>query len=356
MSSQRRRNSPDVSALHLEASDHIAYPTSISIRYSDGQTRQDSDAGPSALTDNAAPAFMYGSPEAIPEGVFASSLPGTSSVFATGSSAPNEQGTGPSSSNSIPRPSRSSLRPPLGSRSLSSPLAAATGRSSGSITARMSSGLKQLTQHHPHHQTSNHEWSLFEQMMEIEGQLPSGPPRTSQVASTSPNLARGWRSRGSASNVRSGGLADVLQSPLEETHAEDVFREAYNGGSSSETQSQEDLPTHDYDSAYDSDTSASSQRTVGPPGNGDAGAGGGNASRRWFSLTNIPTLTLLQRNVLKCAIAYFIASLFTFSPTLSNFIGDLTSYGPGSKGPSPSAHMVATMYEPLSASRPVCKY
>lgn len=57
----------------------------------------------------------------------------------------------------------------------------------------------------------------------------------------------------------------------------------------------------------------------------------------------IPTLTPVQRNILKCAIAYFIGSLFTFSPYLSAFIADLTGNGPGEAAPSPSGHMVATV-------------
>ena len=58
------------------------------------------------------------------------------------------------------------------------------------------------------------------------------------------------------------------------------------------------------------------------------------------------TFTNTHRNVLKCAIAYFIASLFTFSPHLSRFISDLSSYGPNDPTtPSPSGHMVATMYD-----------
>jgi hypothetical protein len=57
----------------------------------------------------------------------------------------------------------------------------------------------------------------------------------------------------------------------------------------------------------------------------------------------IPPLSVLQRNVLKCAIAYFLASLFTFIPFLSNFISDIGSFGTGSEDPSPSAHMIATM-------------
>ena len=64
------------------------------------------------------------------------------------------------------------------------------------------------------------------------------------------------------------------------------------------------------------------------------------SQKQWFSL---PTLTPVQRNILKCSIAYFIGSLFTFSPYLSGFIADLTGNGPGERRPSPSGHMVATM-------------
>lgn len=59
-------------------------------------------------------------------------------------------------------------------------------------------------------------------------------------------------------------------------------------------------------------------------------------TRRWFSLP-------LHRNVLKCSIAYFTASLFTFCPYFSGLISDLVSYGPGRRAPTPSGHMVATM-------------
>ncbi|KAM6502305.1 Fusaric acid resistance protein-like domain containing protein [Amanita muscaria] len=58
----------------------------------------------------------------------------------------------------------------------------------------------------------------------------------------------------------------------------------------------------------------------------------------------LPTLSLLQRNVLKCSIAYFIASLFTFCPFLSSLISDLVSYGVGKEVVStPTGHMVATI-------------
>jgi len=64
---------------------------------------------------------------------------------------------------------------------------------------------------------------------------------------------------------------------------------------------------------------------------------------KWFPLPRIPTIPPLYRNILKCSIAYFIASLFTFSPYLSRLLSDLSSYGPGPHTPSPSGHLVASM-------------
>ena len=63
--------------------------------------------------------------------------------------------------------------------------------------------------------------------------------------------------------------------------------------------------------------------------------------RTWLQ---IPTLSRLQKNVLKCGLAYLISSLFTFVPYLSSFLADVPSNGKGEGGPSPSGHMVATVY------------
>ncbi|KIJ60068.1 hypothetical protein HYDPIDRAFT_99557 [Hydnomerulius pinastri MD-312] len=63
---------------------------------------------------------------------------------------------------------------------------------------------------------------------------------------------------------------------------------------------------------------------------------------RRFSL-RIPTIPVLWKNILKCSVAYFLASLFTFQPYLSQYFGDLVSYGSGAGGPAPSAHMIATI-------------
>ncbi|KAI0798617.1 Fusaric acid resistance protein-like-domain-containing protein [Irpex lacteus] len=59
----------------------------------------------------------------------------------------------------------------------------------------------------------------------------------------------------------------------------------------------------------------------------------------------LPTFKLspLHRNILKCCVAYFIGSLFTYSPYLSAFIADIKGGDPGDRTPSPSGHMVATI-------------
>lgn len=110
------------------------------------------------------------------------------------------------------------------------------------------------------------------------------------------------------------------------------------------------LPNPDLHAEYDSDDSedshaptASSHRTRVE------------AARRWYSISSrLPKLSNLQRNVAKCVVAYFIASLFTFSPYLSSFIADISSDNePGKSTPSPAGHMVATMSVKISHNRSI---
>jgi len=65
----------------------------------------------------------------------------------------------------------------------------------------------------------------------------------------------------------------------------------------------------------------------------------GGEAERW----RLPTLPILYRNILKCSLAYFLGSLFTYYPPLSRFISELTQDGPGEKYPSAMGHMVATV-------------
>lgn len=93
-------------------------------------------------------------------------------------------------------------------------------------------------------------------------------------------------------------------------------------------------PTPANDEEYDSDSTGS---TISEP------SADGPTPAPWYSPERLPTVPPLYRNVLKCALAYLIASLFTFNGYLSSFISDLTTYGDGERRPSPSGHMVATI-------------
>jgi hypothetical protein len=58
------------------------------------------------------------------------------------------------------------------------------------------------------------------------------------------------------------------------------------------------------------------------------------------------TLTVPQRQVLKCSIAYLIASLFTFVPVFANLLSTSVQHdvhGRVIRKPAYSAHMVATI-------------
>ncbi|KAJ7678692.1 Fusaric acid resistance protein-like-domain-containing protein [Mycena rosella] len=158
------------------------------------------------------------------------------------------------------------------------------------------------------------QWSVFGQLMENEGQLRTG---------------------GTVRSAHRSNFA-TQATPLDTVGDPFLDINVYSQSPVAENPSQSDYflrPLSDGEE-YDSD-SASSTITqpplVQPP------------SMRWFSLQRLPTVPLLYRNIFKCAVAYFIASLFTFSPYLSSFISDLTTYGDGERRPSPSGHMVATI-------------
>jgi hypothetical protein len=70
---------------------------------------------------------------------------------------------------------------------------------------------------------------------------------------------------------------------------------------------------------------------------------GRGSGRWWRRLAHLPTPSTLHCNILKCSLAYFLGSLFTYYPPLSRFISDLTQDSPGEKYPSAMGHMVATV-------------
>lgn len=181
--------------------------------------------------------------------------------------------------------------------------------------------------------------------MENEGQLPS--PRSLKVATSRKRLSTprrsehegnfaSWSDPTTAWKTNGDPFLDVQSVAEENEQAEfsdDTARLPRR------TLSPHNLPFAEdgsnYDSDSDSDTSDGPHSPISPE-----------ASEQKASeplINRIPPIPLLYRNVLKCSIAYFIASLFTFSPYLSSFISDLTSRDPGPHTPLPSGYMVATI-------------
>jgi hypothetical protein len=160
------------------------------------------------------------------------------------------------------------------------------------------------------------QWSLFGQLMEIEG-LPSSNGSTNR-----PN------SDGNIS-VREHDASSPRLSPRRRLSSS--FHTQYSAEPPSD-----DAPFLTHPITSEPDNLSSSAASLDVP----------SRPTQSYLPFRPPTFTNTHRNVLKCAIAYFIASLFTFSPHLSRFISDLTSSGPNDPTtPSPSGHMVATMYD-----------
>lgn len=238
-------------------------------------------------------------------------------------------------------------RPVLNSRSISSPYFPAVPASRslpphapnpddmGRISASASSPSN-------HRHQRDRQWSLFEQLMENEGlnsPFPTSRPSRSlrQSRVTSKRISSSPFSTHANDNsaaVTDPFLAEHTPSPIDEDAHIPLHSEA-----TTRSNTHDSFSLNEEDDSYDSDTSATSmhQAYAHDPSKPSP-------TPPWYSPRRLPTIPLLYRNILKCAIAYFIASLFTYNPYLSGLISDITSYRSGDRKPVPSGHMVATMY------------
>jgi hypothetical protein len=184
------------------------------------------------------------------------------------------------------------------------------------------------------------EWTVFSQRMENEGQL--APSASAGAGAGAMSLrrtgGRSLRQQISRQSMRSAATGpptdmfpeiDDFASPQEV--GQNPFESAFQVGETTGSSSEESLGNYDSDSSDDEDSGSTHSQT----------SDSGTSSRSRWKLPELPTIPVLWRNILKCAVAYFIASLFTFSPYLSRWITDVTSSG--EKRPSPSGHMVATV-------------
>lgn len=164
-------------------------------------------------------------------------------------------------------------------------------------------------------QRPSHQWSLFSQLMENEGQLPSSSP-TRRIS----------RAESDGDLTSSPALSTRIRpSPNFHTHYSEEPT-TYDTSSSVHHPIISENPNE-----YESNSFSSSLEVLP-------------TSTQSYLPFRLPTFTIIHRNILKCAIAYFVASLFTFSPHLSRLISDLSPFWPNDPTtPSPTGHMVATM-------------
>jgi hypothetical protein len=163
------------------------------------------------------------------------------------------------------------------------------------------------------------QWSLFEQLMENEGQLRSPIARDRRRLVNSSHRSE-HSSAGPPTSEATSTDCDPFDNVL---HPQEASFEQSNGHCDPTESEDESQPCSDSSSATSVPTSP---------------------SRHWFPPLQVPTIPVLWKNVLKCAVAYLIASLFTFSPYLSGFLSDISTPGAGNGLPSPTGHMIATMY------------
>lgn len=248
-----------------------------------------------------------------------------------------------------------STRPSMGGRSTSSPLVRRKPSGVGLSGSAQRHGITSaiLGGSLAGGEAPKHQWTLFEQLMENEGQLRSPGGRTGRRPSRS--------GRSDAPDSSGGGEA----SAGERDPFLDVVVEDSPGRSRSrspiiptlasvheDTDSDSDTSGGEYDSDSSATSTSSASGQVTPTGPQPPAPPPTLLSRIRALPSRLPTLSVLHRNILKCAIAYFVASLFTFNPYLSGLMSDLTTFAVPhrnsfltmGKRPTPSGHMVATMY------------
>jgi hypothetical protein len=216
---------------------------------------------------------------------------------------------------------------------------------------RVATGFRRLTRSVDVPAVSEEEdWSVFGEAMAHEivqpqphPQLPAPPPSPPGVVPTSHVLV--------STPISDAHIDDFIPSveggarEVREVRVGEQDEEEEEGRSSSDTgllASSRSSRSHSHvDSSDTESTSLLSPEDTDQQLRG--GKGKGRSSSWWKRLSHLPTLPTLYRNILKCSLAYFLGSLFTYYAPLSRFISELTQDGPGEKYPSAMGHMVATV-------------
>lgn len=180
---------------------------------------------------------------------------------------------------------------------------------------------------HDRHQLER-EWSVFGQLMDRDDQYgrPPRTPSTIRPRRVMPlNVADFFEGHSTRTpSAQTSAMPSVAQTPVSTEPPAGPFTTTPEPVDFLEHDEYSDSDSENLDGGESEDPPTNSQRSL------------------WTRLRTF-TLPTLYCNILKCSVAYFLGSLFTFSPYLSGFIADLTNYGSGERIPSPSGHMVATM-------------
>ncbi len=221
-------------------------------------------------------------------------------------------------------------------------------RSQSTTLQRIATRLRRLTRTSDVPAVLEEDWSVFGEAMAHEVVQPQPQPHQTRTPSPSspsgvvhtshtvmPTTPVGEASYTSArrtqSPVSDAHIEDYLLPPVEEREVEvgERRREMMEGEQDEEERSCLDTGLLASHSHVDSDTESTSlmsqtRKDVGQQQDQSL-RGGGKGRSLWCKwLWHLPTLPTIYRNILKCILAYFLGSLFTYYPPLSRFIVGLT--------------------------------
>jgi len=211
---------------------------------------------------------------------------------------------------------------------------------------RVASGIRRLTRPTTTEASASEgDWSVFEEVMAHDGaqsaaQWPDGPdvlvPDVHVTVPTPASEARYSRlTQSPVSVAHPDGHFEQLEGQGEEQR--EGWRYRYRDRESSLDTARRRASRSRERESVDTEPLSSLASANGADHESHKTSGG--KAERW----RLPTLPILYRNILKCSLAYFLGSLFTYYPPLSRFISELTQDGPGEKYPSAMGHMVATV-------------
>lgn len=149
--------------------------------------------------------------------------------------------------------------------------------------------------------TNQREWSMFEAMLN---------PETFSSSISTPPISIAERGQGRRVSRAMTSYFEVGPAVDQTLQSEPAAMDP-DESRALEDRSLSPVPTYENESDSSDDDESASQESP-------------DSEHKWFPfLRFLPVLTTLQRDILKCGIAYLIGSLFTFNPTLSNFIADI---------------------------------